>query len=274
MIIGVSGKINSGKDTIGSIIQYLTLYNDLGYTHPISANDMGDWIRRCSQVPSNWEIRKFADKLKECVSLITGISRANLEREDVKNSNLPEDWDYELFASPESLEPGIRSLSVRELLQKFGTEVGRSIHPNFWVNALFNNYKIEHFMYGNTPYVYQSDDNYRPDDLNHCGMSKRDMINLNAKLVKEDQWIITDVRFPNELAAIKERGGIVIRVNREDERSRFAAIDKPEERSKYYHPSETSLDNAKFDYTIENNGTIDDLIIKIREILIKEKIIT
>ena len=27
-------------------------------------------------------------------------------------------------------------------------------------------------------------------------------------------WIITDVRFPNEADAIKGRGGIIIRVNR------------------------------------------------------------
>ena len=259
MIIGVSGKIGSGKDTIGTIIQYLTLYNDLGYTHPISANDMGDWIKRSKQVPSHWEIRKFADKLKECVSLITGISRANLEREDIKNSNLPEDWDYEFFASPESLEPGIRSLSVRKLLQKFGTEVGRSIHPNFWVNALFASY---HSNFTNNPF-YKNKGVY--------DVTEEDEL-ANPPMYPD--WIITDVRFPNELAAIKERGGVVIRVNRKDERSRFADIDKPEERSKYYHPSETALDNAEFDYTIDNNGTIDDLIIKVREILLKERIIT
>lgn len=37
--------------------------------------------------------------------------------------------------------------------------------------------------------------------------------------------------------------------------------------------SETALDNAKFNYTIENDGTLLELIEKVREILIKEKIL-
>lgn len=37
--------------------------------------------------------------------------------------------------------------------------------------------------------------------------------------------------------------------------------------------SETELDNAKFDYVIDNNNTVEDLIEKIKQILIKEKII-
>jgi hypothetical protein len=40
-----------------------------------------------------------------------------------------------------------------------------------------------------------------------------------------------------------------------------------------YHPSETALDDAKFDYEIINDGTIEDLIEKVKEILIKEQII-
>lgn len=77
-----------------------------------------------------------------------------------------------------------------------------------------------------------------------------------------DAWIITDVRFPNELQAIKDRNGIVIRVNRNN--SLFKSV---------IHESETALDNYEFDYIIDNNGTIEDLIIKVKEILIKENII-
>ena len=39
------------------------------------------------------------------------------------------------------------------------------------------------------------------------------------------------------------------------------------------HPSETALDDAEFDYEIINDGTIEDLIEKVKEILIKENII-
>ena len=78
---------------------------------------------------------------------------------------------------------------------------------------------------------------------------------------QKSNWIITDVRFPNELEAIEKRGGLTIRV----ERSRYSNGD--------FHASETALDNAEFDYTINNNGTIEQLIEKVREILIKEGII-
>ena len=39
------------------------------------------------------------------------------------------------------------------------------------------------------------------------------------------------------------------------------------------HISETALDNAKFDYVIENDGTIEELIEQVKKILIKEEII-
>lgn len=73
-------------------------------------------------------------------------------------------------------------------------------------------------------------------------------------------WIITDMRFPNEMEAVIKRKGITIKVNR-------PGIDL------LNHPSETSLDTAEFDYTIVNDSTIEDLVIKVRKILVKEKII-
>ena len=96
-----------------------------------------------------------------------------------------------------------------------GTEVGRSIHENAWVNALFNKY--------------------------------------------EDQWwIIPDTRFPNEAEAIKNRGGKLIRVNRENT-NQFVVADT--------HPSETSLDNyTDWDFIIDNNGTMEELEEKVIEI--------
>ena len=51
---------------------------------------------------------------------------------------------------------------------------------------------------------------------------------------------------------------------------------RPVEKSKTpvrLHPSETSLDKAEFDYEIINDGSMDDLIEKVRQILIREKII-
>jgi hypothetical protein len=85
-------------------------------------------------------------------------------------------------------------------------------------------------------------------------------------------WIVTDMRFPNELEAIKNREGITIRVNR-DIRCKDGLADIVGRMKEEQHPSETALDDATFDYTIDNNGTIEELIEKVKEILIKKKII-
>ena len=80
-------------------------------------------------------------------------------------------------------------------------------------------------------------------------------------------WIITDVRFPNEAKAIKDRGGIVIRVNRTyytEDKKYIIGYDPFET-----HPSETALDDYEFDYVIENDGSLDELITKIK--LIKDE---
>ena len=74
-------------------------------------------------------------------------------------------------------------------------------------------------------------------------------------------WIISDVRFPNEADIIKNKGGILIKINRNTE-----IINN--------HESEIILDNyTKWDYIIDNDDKIEYLIKKVREILIKEKII-
>ena len=104
----------------------------------------------------------------------------------------------------------------------------------------------------------------------------------------DSNWIITDVRFPNECQAIKDRGGIVIRVNRPIN-LRFSKLWKlytssnkfvskagkfltwlsghdKEMWEKLNHPSETALDDYEFDAVIENNGSIEELVDKIKSL--------
>jgi hypothetical protein len=57
------------------------------------------------------------------------------------------------------------------------------------------------------------------------------------------QYVLADVRFPNEADGIRRRGGLVFRI----ERSGVEAINA--------HPSETALDDYKFDGIIHNDGT-------------------
>lgn len=66
-----------------------------------------------------------------------------------------------------------------------------------------------------------------------------------------DTVVVTDVRFPNEADAIKKRGGIMVRINRS---GNGPATDQYGN----VHKSETSLDDYKFDYTINNDFMVID----------------
>ena len=208
MIIGINGKIGSGKDTVGKIIQYLRCHNTGEITiQDVMSNPEHEWWL---EEQSKFEIKKFAGKLKEVASLLTGIDIEDFEDQEFKK----------LYMSPEW------GMTYREFLQKLGTEAMREgLHTNVWVNALFADYK--------PPKMSQ----YNPSN-----------------------WIITDMRFPNELEAVEERKGITIRVVRSG-----TAVGT--------HPSETALDDAYFDHVISNNGTIEDLVEKVRQILTIERII-
>lgn len=289
MIIGISGKIGSGKDLIGQIIQYLIVnkqFPNLSFNTFIDKDYNG--YELC-----DWKIVKFADKLKDIVCLLTGCTREQLEDNEFKNSKLPSIWNkWKVIATTELFEDSIRyfnskkealrfckkldcgtyythtapiqiTLTYRELLQQIGTDLFRDqLHPNTWVNATMAEYK---------PSV-----SYHVEILNF-NKGTRERVSEDFPL-EYPNWIITDVRFPNELKAVKDRGGISIRVNRPMGGSKFEGTqeewNKLVERNKQsQHESETALDNAKFDYVIENNGTIEYLIFKVKEILIKEDII-
>ena len=143
-----------------------------------------------------------------------------------------------------------KKTTLREILQMVGTEFGRTLHPSIWVNSLMTEYKSK------------LSSNHPVDDLD-----------WEPRFIYPN-FIITDTRFENELKAVKDREGITIRVNRNFEGK---WIDKQEwdlhTKGIVPHESETALDNAEFDYEIINDGTISELIDKIRNILIENKLI-
>ena len=73
----------------------------------------------------------------------------------------------------------------------------------------------------------------------------------------DENTLITDVRFPNELDTIRKRGGIVLRI--EGDPTKVRGDGKRDDT----HSSETALDDADFDYTIHNTGTLDELLSKV-----------
>ena len=258
-IIGISGKINSGKDTVGEIVQIISASPH--FTDEAVVRFLGR-----PQLHPLWENKKFADKLKDMACMLLGCTREQLEDREFKEKELGEEWWYikqevdKLLISYDknnkilmhlidNTHHKLIKLTPRLLLQLLGTECGRQIiHPNIWVNALMSEYRT----------------NFEAKNVEEWGKDLR------------NNWIITDMRFPNELKAVKDREGITIRVNRKS----FKWIDPDEYEIQtgkkveriVEHESEKALDNAEFDYVIENDGELVDLVSKVREIMLKENL--
>jgi len=84
---------------------------------------------------------------------------------------------------------------------------------------------------------------------------------LESNINDNSNWIVTDVRFPNEVDMIKRHGGLIIRVNR------------PEIEDNDAHLSEIALDGFKnWDVVIENARSLQDYKRTIYHIVEKYKL--
>jgi len=291
MIIGISGKKNAGKDVIADYIIEEVI-------------EKGVFFKKV----------RFSETLKNIACLLLNCTKEQLEDREFKEKELgPEWWKWEM-----KLDGGYGTISLpylntpnkvlkqygnlklvkftpRLLLQLLGTECGREIiHPDLWVNATMAKYKsIEAY--------------YPGDYLGECDNCGKGYLGAKGSFRCEEcspilpNWVISDVRFPNEAEAIKDKGGILIRVERfcYDSPEDFLVCNPNPELRKIgvqdyninktlsleeitdiakvhgyiplseQHESETALDTyEKFDHIITNNGTIEDLHKKVEKILL------
>lgn len=109
---------------------------------------------------------------------------------------------------------GISRSKDRKFLQYIGTEWGRSINNNMWVDLALHSVP----RYGNV--------------------------------------FLSDLRFPNELQALKQAGWVCIKLVRQEDQVGDDRISDSEKT----HTSETSLDSipdSEFEYVIENNSSME-----------------
>jgi hypothetical protein len=208
MILGVTGLIGSGKDTVAD---YLCTFHG---------------FKRVS----------FAASLKDAVSAVFGWDRELLEGSTKSSREWREQKDI-WWSERLNME-----ITPRWVLQYWGTEVLRNnFHKDIWVASVENKLR-------------QSKDNI----------------------------VITDCRFANEVNAIKNAGGITMRVVRGKQPEWYEAavsynkgevgnmtwsISKAKLDKLRVHASEYSSVGINYDHYVDNNSTIDNLHKQVESII-------
>ena len=223
MIIGIAGRKQVGKNTVAKMWQYLSSYDVPEY---IDDTVIQDFLLYCLEnPPSTWKLKSYAHKIKQIVCIMTGCKLTDLEEEDFKASRIPGS-----------------ETTYRELLQIIGTDIGRNrVRQDIWVNNLLEDYKKGIKL-------------VQPGDVYEY------FLGSDGKVAYAPKWLITDVRFPNEIQAIRKEQGIIIKVLRD--------IDSDD------HESEEALNNYHdYDYVIRNFGCLKELMVSVSNILNREKIL-
>jgi len=217
-IIGISGRKQSGKNTVanyinGDILKLKGLIQDFrlnenGQLEILTTNEHGqegwgifDILRKddvfIDYAENNiWPFIKvyhFADYLKQiCIDLFDLKPEQVYGTDEDKNTLTPYLAEGTALRDKNALDNV--NMTAREFLQYLGTDVMRKIKDTVWVDATIN------------------------------------LINKE----KPSLAIIPDVRFRNEVQAIQDAGGVVIRLSRDTLRSN--------------HACESSLDRHVFNW--------------------------
>ena len=233
-LIGISGKIKSGKDTLLDAAKEL----------------FGDRAVRVG----------FSDKLKEIASDVSGDPIELFQTQEGKTGLMDSKW----VNSSGSI------MTRREFLQKLGTEVRVGVCPNFWVNAYLT--KIKYIWDSNPDTIIFTPDCRFFNEVNCVIENGGRVIRINRKFTwiefcKEygierlDEYIGSkDKRLVQDWIPILVGLNTHMRGSRKDVFEALRAVS---------HISETEVDNFNFNETIENDGSLDLFEDRINSLLIR-----
>lgn len=175
MLIGISGKIGAGKDTLAECL------SEIHY--------------------GGFENKKFADALKRAATIITG-------------------WEDQWSREGKAHYLENFGMTVGEFQQQLGKKM-REIYPDVWIDALFAQYENKFHTMENCTGQHRHYQHCMPD------------------------WIVTDMRFPNEARTVRAHNGLLIRID---------GTRTPDDPRPKNDISETALDDwAVWDYRFDNS---------------------
>lgn len=245
MILGISGKKQAGKTTVANIIHGEVLVKN-NMIRDYNINENGKLLIRTTnaQGEEGWgefdierkdetfveyahynmwphvKLYNFADSLKDmCINLFGFTYEQAYGTNEQKDQPVPHLLWKNMPRGRVGKKQPKGEMTAREFMQFFGTNVMRKMHDDVWANACLN------------------------------------------KIIKEgsDLAIVADVRFPNEVEAIKKAGGKVLRLERNIHNDG--------------HDSEVALDSKNYDHSkfwkVLDNKKIDigDTIKEVRRLM-------
>lgn len=231
MIWALNGKIASGKSTVAKMLA--EELHKSGYTV---------------------EHKMFAFKIKQFVELLTG-EKMEVDKDNYFNGGIV-DFTHE---QKNKFFPQY-GYTIGQMLQKIGTDMFRDMfHKDTWIESMFIDYKKN----VDTMAYFQK----LGDTLgNHISGKKTNFDHDKLIEPQYPNWIIADTRFPNEAERIIKEGGFVVSV-----------VGDPTNETKNgsrsnTHESEIAMDNHDHlkKYIIQNDGTLQDLENKVKDIIDKE----
>lgn len=150
---------------------------------------------------------------------------------------------------------GMKTVSFAAKLKQIVATIF-NVDPSWFENEEFKNSPIPEAFINCRVKTYREALQYIGTDLFRNQFCKNVWITstLSNYNPESDKWIITDVRFPDEVDAIKRLGGIVVYINRP------IKVGNKMVDSTTQHASETALDLYRgYDFCICNDGSIEDL---------------
>lgn len=172
-------------------------------------------------IKQGWIQISFAGPLKETMSKLYNIPLKYFTEQEYKEKEL-----YYWNKTP------------RELLIWFGSEVIRKNDPEHWIKAL--HLRLLNELLGASSNINDA----LGEEIKWAKENKINYIEETVYCPKG--FVITDLRFPNEMQYLKSIGAITVKVTRE------GIIE-------HNDIADSSLKNHTFDFEIKNNGTKEEL---------------